>query len=639
MKRGWTSLLVVVVCVRMASAAPADENERQLRADPHVTVEMLETYQLAKAAWEAGRFDDAVEGFRRLAVMAPTSDLGHRGACASLLQTDRVAEMVAECEAAVALSPASVNTARLAIALVRSGRPGELARAEQLAHAVRVEVPADAVALGLACIVLEQARSVELSACAEQLLANDPRSQEANYLGTEAAANKGEFDVARERLARAHAAGLPEAEYRAALAEIERLDRPAPRSAMRRMLDALLWTLWLFVPWLVIMALLVVVGRALSGVALRALDHPETLAPNVRRWSRIVLGASGIYFYVSLPILLLLVVVSAALVVAAFLFVGQIPLIVPIAAVAAVLTTFGGVTYALFVRPSFTDLGRPLDLDEHPRLRALLAEVASAVGTRPPDSVYLTPGTMVGVEERAGLWRSVRHADIERRLIIGVGLFDGMTQLQLRAILAHEHGHYRNEDTAGGGFALRVRHSVRGLVTQLARSRYAAANPAWWFLQGYMRIYYGISQGASRVQEVLADRWAIRAYGSKAFVDGYRHVALRTIEFAYRTEAVVLEAHRLEIRLTNLYQYELDSGQIRETDRDAEVEAEMSREPAWHDSHPSSKQRIAWAEAMSVAREPQPDDDAPVWDLFTDRDAIEEELTGELSKQIRVVAA
>ena len=45
----------------------------------------------------------------------------------------------------------------------------------------------------------------------------------------------------------------------------------------------------------------------------------------------------------------------------------------------------------------------------------------------------------------------------------------------------------------------------------------SSINPAWWFVRGFHSVFLRISQGASRLQEGLADRWAAFAYGSKSF--------------------------------------------------------------------------------------------------------------------------
>ena len=93
-----------------------------------------------------------------------------------------------------------------------------------------------------------------------------------------------------------------------------------------------------------------------------------------------------------------------------------------------------------------------------------------------------------------------------------------MTQGQLKAVLAHEYGHFVNRDTAGGGLALAVRRAVWQMAESLASGGAARwYNPAWLFVTGFHKLFLRVSQGASRLQEILADRWAALAYGGAEF--------------------------------------------------------------------------------------------------------------------------
>ena len=54
-----------------------------------------------------------------------------------------------------------------------------------------------------------------------------------------------------------------------------------------------------------------------------------------------------------------------------------------------------------------------------------------------------------------------------------------MRQGELKAVLAHEYGHFANRDTAGGGFALAVRRAVLEMARTLAEGGAATwYNPA-----------------------------------------------------------------------------------------------------------------------------------------------------------------
>jgi Zn-dependent protease with chaperone function len=269
----------------------------------------------------------------------------------------------------------------------------------------------------------------------------------------------------------------------------------------------------------------------------------------------------------------------------------------------------------------------PIDLADHPKLRAALAEVAGKIGTSEVDTVFITPGTDVAVMERSGM-RSLLSGASERCLILGAGVLRGMKVLELKSILAHEHGHFHNEDTAGGGFALAVRRSLFAMAMALAQGGVATwYNPAWLFLRAFHKVFLIVSQGASRLQEVLADRWAVRAYGSEAFERGFRHVIRRSALFDAHADATLNEVVKEKLPLLNLYTYKPKD----KKDVDDAIQEALDAEPSPYDSHPSPRDRLARAAALAVpAPEPGPDDASPAWTLFADRRWIEEQMTDEV---------
>jgi hypothetical protein len=137
-------------------------------------------------------------------------------------------------------------------------------------------------------------------------------------------------------------------------------------------------------------------------------------------------------------------------------------------------------------------------------------------------------------------------------------------------------------------------------------------------------VYLGISQGASRLQEVLADRWAIQAYGSAAFIAGYEHVVARSVEFDHDVNATVKQVRSEQAVLANLYSF---AAKTETSAVEADVKKAMAHEPSVYDSHPSPNQRIAWATQLAVTHAPGADDDAPVWALFPDREDLERAMT------------
>ncbi|MRG95938.1 M48 family metallopeptidase [Polyangium spumosum] len=276
---------------------------------------------------------------------------------------------------------------------------------------------------------------------------------------------------------------------------------------------------------------------------------------------------------------------------------------------------------SFFFRPKESEPGDKLDLAEHPKLRGVLEEVAGRIGTRPVDSVYMTPATEVGVLERGGLLRQLTGRT-ERCLVLGAGVLDGFPIGAFKAILAHEYGHFHNEDTAGGGFALAVRRSV-------------LTNPAWLCERGLHKVFLRISQGASRLQEVLADRWAAFAYGAEAFTEGLKHVIDRSIRFDVYTRVVLSEVIEQRRALANLYRYRVRGQTPAEAEIERAIDEAIHAEPSPYDSHPSPKDRLAWVNALPKrVIERSPDDTLEVWELFADRAKIEEQMTKKIREAV-----
>ncbi len=623
----------VVAMVGVAAAAPNDELERRLRADvEHANPEAVTYYDQGNTARDAGKLEDAAAAYRKAIELAPKVDHPHRRLCGVLARLERVADAMAECESALELGPDSpYNKGALASVLLQRAAPRDLERALTLSRAASAAAPENeqqAVTWCLAASSLE--KNSELGWCAERLLKISPDGMQANLFGAIAAGLDGEYETARERLRKSKAAGLDAAMYESLEAKITQAEREEARSALPpEAWTAISFGLWVTGIWIGVMVILLVAGYVLSRATLASANAAATetaTGTGLRRVYKFVLLLSGVYFYLSMPILLGVTIAAACGAVAAFLAMGMIPIKLVAIIGLVVVATVGAIVRSLFVRSQPPPPpGAELDLAKYPQLHAVLDDVARTIGTRPVDVVYLTPGTDMAVTERAGLWSTLRGKTTRRGLIMGIALFDQMAQVQLRSILAHEHGHFRNEDTAGGGFAIAVRRSLYTLIIRMAQSGVAGAfNPVWWFLRGFHRVYLGISQGASRLQEVLADRWAIQAYGSAAFVSGYEHTVARSVQFDHDVDATIKQKRRERGVLANLYSF---AAHAEASAIEKDVKTEMAREPSVYDSHPSPNQRVAWAKQLAIARSPGPDDDAPVWALFPDREDLERAMT------------
>ena len=67
-------------------------------------------------------------------------------------------------------------------------------------------------------------------------------------------------------------------------------------------------------------------------------------------------------------------------------------------------------------------------------------------------------------------------------------------------------------------------------------------NIGWHFVRLYHLLFRRITHGASRLQEINADRVAARAYGKQAFEEGLRHVIKRDVAERYRSAMAAQDA-------------------------------------------------------------------------------------------------
>src|SRR5205085_6451683 len=236
--------------------------------------------------------------------------------------------------------------------------------------------------------------------------------------------------------------------------------------------------------------------------------------------------------------------------------------------VGAVVTVYQMIR-SLFVKREQEDSGRALREEEAPGLWALTREVAGVVGTRAVDEIRVTPGTDLAVYER-GSTRERRRDEASRILILGVGVLNGFSRNAFRAVLAHEYGHFTHRDTAGGDAALRVNTDMLNFAYAMARAGQAVwYNVAFQFLRVYHLIFRRISHGATRLQEILADRVAVYNYGPRAFEEGLRHVIYRNAEFQHLATREINSAVGARRAIRNLY--DLPEAKGGEAERDVEA--------------------------------------------------------------------
>lgn len=172
---------------------------------------------------------------------------------------------------------------------------------------------------------------------------------------------------------------------------------------------------------------------------------------------------------------------------------------------------------AIVPRPDqFVPPGPRLTAKDHPALFARLAETAKAVGQAMPVEVYLIFDLNAWVTERGG----VMGFGSRRVMGLGLPLLQILSISELRAVLAHEFGHYYGGDTRLGPWI----YKTRGAIGRTLASLEGHSQALQTVFLAYGRLFLSITQAISRQQEYSADALAARTFGVDPLVQGLRTI-------------------------------------------------------------------------------------------------------------------
>jgi Zn-dependent protease with chaperone function len=627
--------LSLMVFSAAGAAGPSRDMVREVEYEQEVArthPELLESFRAARVAYDKKDFAEAERLLRQVTAAAPESSIALRRLGSCLVHQGKRAEGLEACQRAVALKRSADNLSVLAYNLVTGGtrevRKTDKETALQLLLECR-RLPQGATMEILAetgQLALELDRIDEFKVACRLLERSFPNEMLTHYFGTIYAMLDKNWGRAERELKVAEGLGLPHE-------EAERLRAAGIRSGTNWSRAGLIGFV-LFGGWIFGLVSLFGLGFLLSKLTLRQVRQADVLAPvsagekRIRRLYRVVLNITGVYYYFSLPFVVVLVIGIVAGLFYLCLLIGRIPIKLMLLLVIGALVTLFAMVKSFFVRVKSSDPGRVLERAEAEGLWKLVEEVAESVGTRPVDEIRITPGTDLAVYER-GTWREKLRNQARRVLILGVGVLNGFKQDDFRCVLAHEYGHFSNRDTAGGDVALRVQNDMLKFYQAMFEAGQATMmNAAFHFLRIYNFIFRRISHGATRLQEILADRVAAQIYGAPAFEGGLKHVIQRSIEFEAAANDEIEKSIQAKRPLQNLYELPAPEG----SDVATELEKALNRETSQDDTHPSPRDRF---HLIAPLRNPSyPPRPGEVWDLINDPEALRREMVALIETRV-----
>jgi heat shock protein HtpX len=237
-------------------------------------------------------------------------------------------------------------------------------------------------------------------------------------------------------------------------------------------------------------------------------------------------------------------------------------------------------------KEQFEAPGPRLHPEEYPELFAMIDGVAKATGQSMPAAVFLMAECNAWVQE-ARLPDGPRP---ERVMAIGLPLFMMLPAPSLRAIIAHEFGHYHGGDTRD---AIRFYRVEQALVDVVNHTRILGVVSGAFLL--YLKLFRAVTGRLSRLQEFAADRLAASVESSEAIARGLVELAARGPGFGrtwHSDVASVLDAGYRPPIMDGFRQVLTSGGAQREATT-AVIEELRTRRPAEGDSHPPLRQRLA----------------------------------------------
>lgn len=253
----------------------------------------------------------------------------------------------------------------------------------------------------------------------------------------------------------------------------------------------------------------------------------------------------------------------------------------------------------------------------HPKLFAMIQGVASATKQAPPDEVYLVGDINAWVGQRGGIAGAGGH----RVMGLGLPLLQTLTVSELRAVLAHEFGHYHGGDTKLGRFVHQTRAAIGRTLGNLGAHGSVLQAPFLW----YGRLFLRVSHAVSRRQELAADQLAAQVAGARPLAEGLKKIHAMGPAFGYYWSNEVIPVLRAGFVPPLGAGFErFVSGEIGRKALTAARERSTGETGDVFDTHPPLRDRLQALDGLPPGATP-PDDHLAIV-LLTDPQKLEPEL-------------
>jgi len=315
-----------------------------------------------------------------------------------------------------------------------------------------------------------------------------------------------------------------------------------------------------------------------------------------------------------------------------------------------------------FVRHGEGDDGLEVHAADQPELFAFLHKLADRAGAPRPHRVFLSARVNAAVFYDLSLLNLVFPS--RKNLEIGLGLVNALTLGELRAVLAHEFGHFAQRSMAVGrwvyvaqqiaGHLVARRDKLDDFLAALSRFDIRVAWVGWilnlivWSIRSLVdsafQLVLLMQRALSREMEMNADLVAVSLTGSDALIHALHRLQAaddawsRAVNFTFGEKQQgrrVRDLFAVQSHIVGHMGRLLNDGSygrvppVPAADPKAHrvFKAELAQPPQMWLTHPLNHEREANAKRHYVAA---PVDDRSAWSLFGGAQALREDVTARL---------
>lgn len=296
---------------------------------------------------------------------------------------------------------------------------------------------------------------------------------------------------------------------------------------------------------------------------------------------------------------------------------------------------------------------------EQPELFAFIEKLTLEIGAPFPKKIYFSADVNASVFYNSSFWSM--FLPVRKNLQIGLGLVNAVNVSELKAVLAHEFGHFSQRSMKLGSYVYNMNQVIYNMLYD--NDGYAKALDRWGNMSGYFQFFASLTVGIVKgIQFILQKMYGLintnymslsrqmefHADAVAASVAGSRHLitSLRRLEFAegcYQTTLNFGNTWTAEnLKIKNIYkahvhimEHVANEYNIPVTEGRAQISAEtFNHLPAsrlmikdqWA-SHPSTDDREEKLNLLNVEADTL---NLSAWVLFRNPEQVQQSMTDKL---------